>query len=116
MLEMVASWLPGRQFVVTADRAYGVLVRDKLGKRPDQLFYYARLQWDARQIVRYYARRWSIEVTFHYCKQLPGFEDPAHRKEKAVHRTAPMAMVMYSLIVLWFGHAGYRHVAFPHRP
>ena len=45
-----------------------------------------------------------------------GFEDPANRKEKAVHRTAPMAMILYSLIVVWFHREGHRHVEFPDRP
>lgn len=93
-----------------------VLVQDTLGKRPDQMFYCTRLDWDARQILSCYARRWSIEVAFHDCKQLLGFEDPANRKEKAVRRTAPMAMVIYSLIVVWFHRDGHRHVEFPDRP
>jgi hypothetical protein len=93
-----------------------VLVQDTLGKRPDQMFYCTRLAWDARQILSCYARRWSIEVAFHDCKQLLGFEDPANRKEKAVRRTAPMAMIIYSLIVVWFHREGHRHVEFPDRP
>lgn len=93
-----------------------VLVQDTLGKRPDQMFYCTRLAWDTRRILSCYARRWSIEVTFHDCKQLLGFEDPANRKEKAVRRTAPMAMVIYSLIVVWFHREGHRHVQFPDRP
>lgn len=66
-----------------------------------------------RRILSCYARRWSIEVSFHDCKQLLGFEDPANRKEKAVRRTAPMAMLLYSLIVVWFHREGHRAVAFP---
>jgi hypothetical protein len=93
-----------------------VLVRDMLGKRPDQMFYCTNLQWGVRRILSCYARRWSIEVTFHDCKQMLGFEDPANRKEKAVGRTAPMAMVLYSLIVVWFDYEGHRHVEFPARP
>jgi len=93
-----------------------VLVRDVLGKRPDQMFYCTRLDWDARQILHAYAARWSIEVTFHDSKQLLGFEDPANRTEKAVRRTAPMAMVLYSLIMVWFEAEGHRHVEFPERP
>ena len=60
--------------------------------------------------------RWSIEVTFENGKQLLGLEDPANRKEKAVRRTAPMALVLYSLIVLWFHQVGHRHLQFPDRP
>ena len=93
-----------------------VLVRDMLGKRPDQMFYGTCLDWDAKQILAAYAGRWSIEVTFENSKQLLGLEDPANRKEKAVRRTAPMALVLHSLIVVWFHQAGHRHLQFPHRP
>lgn len=93
-----------------------VLVRDVLGQRPDQMFYCTRLDWTARQILAAYSGRWSIEVTFENVKQRLGFEDPANRKEKAVRRTAPMALVLYSLIVLWFHRVGHRHLQFPDRP
>jgi hypothetical protein len=93
-----------------------VLVRDALGKRPDQMFYCSCLDWDARQILSEYSGRWSIEVTFENCKQLLGLEDPANRKEKAVRRTAPMAFVLHSLIVVWFHQVGHRDLQFPDRP
>jgi len=93
-----------------------VLVRDALGKRPDQMFYCTRLDWAARTILSTYACRWAIEVTFENCKQLLGFEDPANRKPKAVERTAPMALVLYSLIVLWFHQHGHRQLKYPDRP
>jgi len=93
-----------------------VLVRDAIGKRPDQMFYCTRLDWSARQILSAYACRWSIEVTFQNCKQLLGFADPANRTPKAVQRTAPMALVLYSLMIAWFHGTGHRHVKFPDRP
>jgi len=93
-----------------------VLVRDVLGKRPDQMFYCTRLDWNAREVLSAYSARWSIEVAFENCKQLLGLEDPANRKEKAVRRTAPMALVLHSLIVVWFHQEGHRHLQFPDRP
>ena len=93
-----------------------VLVRDPVGKRPDQMFYCTRLDWDARQILSTYASRWAIEVTFENSKQLLGLEDPANRMPQAVQRTAPMALVLYSLIVVWFHRVGHAWVRFPDRP
>ena len=49
-----------------------------------------------------YACRWAIECTFENCKQFLGLEDPANRLPKAVERTAPMALFLYSLVVVWF--------------
>jgi hypothetical protein len=93
-----------------------VLVQDVLGQRPDQMFYCTHLEWDAQQILSCYAGRWSIEVTFENSKQLLGLEDPANRTPLAVQRTAPMALVLYSLTVAWFHQVGHRHVQFPDRP
>ena len=93
-----------------------VLVHDLGGKRPDQMFYCTRRAWDARQILSSYAARWAIEVTFENCKQLLGLEDPANRVPLAVQRTAPMALVLYSVIVIWFHRVGHRWLAFPDRP
>jgi hypothetical protein len=93
-----------------------VLVRDVEGKRPDQMFYCTRLTWSVQEILSCYARRWSIEVTFANAKQLLGFEDPANRKPKAVERTAPMALVLYTLIIVWFHQTGHGHLKFPDRP
>ncbi len=93
-----------------------VLTRDAEGKRPDQMFYCTKLDWTPRQILSAYASRWAIEVTFENSKQLLGLEDPANRTEQAVRRTAPMAMVLYSLIVVWFHQSGHKHLKFPDRP
>jgi SRSO17 transposase len=93
-----------------------VLVRDLEGKRPDQMFFCTKLDWTARQILSTYAYRWAIECTFEACKQLLGLEDPANRLPKAVERTAPMALLLYSLVVVWFHQTGHRFVRFPFRP
>jgi hypothetical protein len=93
-----------------------VLVRDREGKRPDQMFYCTKRDWTARQILSAYACRWAIECTFENCKQLLGLEDPANRLPKAVQRTAPTAFILYSLVVVWFHQSGHRLLRFPIRP
>lgn len=93
-----------------------VLVHDLVGKRPDQMFYCTKLDWTAREILSAYACRWAIECTFENCKQLLGLEDPANRLAKAVERTAPMALILYSLVVVWFHRTGHPSVRFPSRP
>jgi SRSO17 transposase len=93
-----------------------VLVRDLEGKRPDQMFYCTKLGWTAREILSAYASRWAIECTFENCKQLLGLEDPANRLPKAVERTAPLAMIVFSLVVVWFHRDGHESHRFPLRP
>jgi SRSO17 transposase len=93
-----------------------ILTRDLQGKRPDQMFYCTKLDWDARQCLSVYACRWAIECTFENCKQLLGLEDPANRLPQAVRRTAPLALLIYTLILVWSHQTGYQFVRFPWRP
>lgn len=93
-----------------------VLTRDTDGQRPTQIFYSTNRELDVQQILSTYAHRWAIEVTHHDAKQLLGFEDPANRLPLAVERTAPMAMVLYSMTILWYARHGHEHVQFPRRP
>jgi hypothetical protein len=93
-----------------------ILTRDQTGQRPDHRFYCTRLDWDVRAILSAYASRWALEVAFEGAKQVLGLEDPANRLPRAVQRTAPMALVLYSLVVLWCDTDGHQHVRFPWRP
>lgn len=92
-----------------------VLSRDTVGDRPTQIFYCTNLELDVRQILATYAHRWAIEVTHYDAKQLLGLEDPANRLPLAVQRTAPMAMFLYSLTVLWYAQHGHAQLQFPER-
>ena len=93
-----------------------VLTRDTDGERPTRIFYCTNLEMDVQQILATYAHRWAIEVTHYDAKQLLGLEDPANRLPLAVQRTAPMAMFLYSLTILWYAQHGHEHLRFPQRP
>ncbi len=55
-------------------------------------------------------------MTHFDCKQHLGLEDPANRVPQAVQRTAPMAMFLYSLTIVWFATEGHAYLQFPDRP
>ena len=93
-----------------------VLTRDTVGQRPMQMFYCTDLSCSVRQILSTYACRWAIECTFENCKQFLGLQDAANRVRLAVSRTAPMALFLYSVIVLWFHQIGHALLEFPQRP
>ena len=93
-----------------------VAVEPLSGGRRMQAFYSTCHEATAEQVLIGYARRWSIEVTFHDAKGHLGFEQPQGWTRKAVERTAPTAMLLYSLIVLWFAAEGHRHYRAPNRP
>src|SRR5438067_7700908 len=79
-----------------------VVVRDPTGKRQDETFLCTDLTVDAAFILTGYARRWTLEVAFHDQKQFLGFEDPQQQSPRAVTRTAPLAGIVYALVLLWY--------------
>ena len=93
-----------------------VAVEPTSGGRRVQAFYSTCHEATAEQVLGWYAMRWSIEQTFHDVKQHLGFEQPQGWTRKAVERTAPTAMLLYSLIVLWFATEGHRDYRPPQRP
>jgi hypothetical protein len=68
------------------------------GRRP-QAFFSTRPDDAAEAVLERYACRWSIEVTNHDAKGQLGFEEPQGWSRPAAERTAPVAMLMYSLVV-----------------
>ncbi|MFO0790359.1 MAG: transposase [Pirellulales bacterium] len=81
-----------------------------------QAFYSTCPEATAQQVLAWYARRWAIEQTFQETKGYLGFEQPQSWTRRAVERTAPLAMLLYSLIVLWFADHGHRLWQAPERP
>jgi len=79
-----------------------VVDRDPSGRRRDEAFFSTDLTVYHAFILEGYARRWTIEVTFHDQKQYLGFEDPQNQTAEAVARTAPMAGIVYDLVLLWY--------------
>lgn len=93
-----------------------VLSQDTVGNRPTRIFYSTDVTLRPREILSIFSRRWSIEVTHYDAKQYLGLEDAANRVPKAVQRTAPMAMFLYSLTIVWYATEGHAELQFPNRP
>lgn len=93
---------PGRALRVVA-------VEPLSGGRDVQAFFSTCADVSAEQVLIWYAMRWSLECTIHDAKGHLGFEEPQGWTRQAVGRTAPVAMLLYSLMVLWFAKEGHRH-------
>lgn len=102
VVEAVAHWyaVPQRPLKVVA-------VEPLTGGRPVQAFYTTATDTPAEQVLGGYAGRWSIEEAFQGSKSHLGFEEPQGWSRQAVRRTAPLAMLLYSLTVLWFAQEGH---------
>jgi hypothetical protein len=85
-----------------------VAVEAVKGGRGQEAFYSTCHDALPEQVITWYAMRWSVEVANHDSKQHLGFEQPQGWTRRAVERTAPLAMLLYSLIVLWFAGEGHR--------
>ena len=100
LLEIVsdtAIWHhPGRRVPIRY-----VLVRDPLGKLEPQAFLCTDLEAEPLDILRWFVRRWSIEVTFAEVRRHLGVETQRQWSELAVERTTPVLFGLFSLITLW---------------
>lgn len=67
----------------------------------DEAFFCTDVDVRASFILQSYARRWTLEVAFRDVKQHLGFEDPQNQTAMAVQRTAPVAFLVYDLVLLW---------------
>src|SRR5690606_2255289 len=68
----------------------------------DEAFFCTDPDVDHTFILEGYARRWTIEVAFYNQKQFLGFEDPQNQTAEAVARTAPLAGLVYDLVLLGY--------------
>jgi hypothetical protein len=101
--------VPGRALKVVATEALR-------GGRGRQAFYSTDPRQAGGTILREYTGRWSIEEANLGSKQHLGFEEPPGWSPRAVLRTAPIAMLLYSLVVVWFAGAGVATYRAPDAP
>jgi len=83
-----------------------VVVHDPSGRRKDDCFFSTDLSLSAKAILELFAMRWPLEVAFYNAKQFLGLQDPQNRTPQAVQRTAPLALYLHTLVILWFAEHG----------
>ncbi|MCB9738756.1 MAG: transposase [Deltaproteobacteria bacterium] len=100
-LGMAYRSLPGRlvRYVIVIDPA-GIY-------RTDYLLC-TDLELSVAEVVAAYSRRWPLEQTFECCKQKLGMQDTQVQMPAAVRRHAPLSMLLYSLVVLWYLQHGHQ--------
>ena len=88
-----------------------VVVRDPEGERRDAVFFTTDPALRPARIVEAFVRRRSLETTFQEAREHLGLETLRNWSEKAVKRSVPFLLRLYSLIVVWFA----LHVEEPER-
>jgi hypothetical protein len=81
-----------------------VLVRDPLGKLDPRAYFTTDLSASSLQILAWIIMRWGIEVTFEEVRAHLGFETQRQWNKKAIERTSPAILGLFSLIVLLAHH------------
>lgn len=77
-----------------------VLVRDSEGDFKPQAFLSTKDKLSAGQIVRYFMRRWPMEVTFQEVRTHLGMDGQRQWNDKAIARTTPCLLGLFSLVTL----------------
>lgn len=77
-----------------------VLIKDPEGKLDPVLLACTDLSTEATDIVRFFVRRWQVEVTFAEVRRHLGVETQRQWSDKAIERTTPLLMGMMTLVCL----------------
>jgi hypothetical protein len=77
-----------------------VLVRDPEGKLEPKAFLSTDLALGSIEILRYFVRRWQIEVTFAEVRRHLGVETQRQWSNLAIARTTPTLLGLFSLVTL----------------
>jgi len=80
-----------------------VLVRDGAGEFEPQALLCTDLAADPVQILGWFVRRWSVEVTLAEVRRHLGVETQRQWSDEAIARTTPVLMGLFSLVPLWAG-------------
>ncbi len=110
----VADWYGGKERTVEVASATAiwystglppvplrwVLIRDPEEEFETQALLCTDLHADPERIIAWFVRRWRMETTFQEVRQRLGFETQRHWSERAVQRTAPALLGLFSVVAL----------------
>lgn len=77
-----------------------VLVSDPEERLRMEAFFCTDVQTTPVEIVQWIVMRWSVEVTFEEVRAHLGFETQRQWSDKAIARTSPVLLALYSLVTL----------------
>jgi hypothetical protein len=78
-----------------------LLVRDPTGELEPQAFLATDLDASPRDILAWFVSRWQVEVTFEEVRAHLGVETQRQWSDKAILRTTPVLLGLFSIVALW---------------
>lgn len=85
-----------------------VVIRDPKGKFRPQALLCTKLAAKPEEIVEWFVKRWQVEVTFREVRTHLGVETQRQWSDKAIARTTPLLLGLFSLITLFAHHSTVR--------
>ena len=82
-----------------------MLVRNIAGGSSPSRSLCTNLDVDPRDVLGWFVRRWSMEVTFAEVRRHLGVETQRQWSDQAIARTTPALLGLFSLVTLWAGEA-----------
>jgi DDE superfamily endonuclease len=118
----VPQWYGGRERVVEICSATAVwchaglpvvpirwvLLRDPQHRFDPQALLCTDPARDPLQIVRWFIQRWQVEVTFREVRDHLGVETQRQWSDRAIARTTPCLLALFSIVTLLAAHLGHR--------
>ena len=77
-----------------------VLIRDPHEEFETQALLCTDLDSEPERIISWFVRRWQMEATFQEVRQRLGFETQRHWSERAIQRTTPALLGVFSVVTL----------------
>lgn len=81
-----------------------VIIRDEQSDKKPQALLCTDISMSAEQIILYFIRRWSMEVTFKEVREQLGVETQRQWSDQAITRETPSLMGLFSIVTLWANH------------
>ena len=78
-----------------------LLVRDPTGELEPQAFLATDLDVAPREMLHWFVARWQLEVTFQETRAHLGLETQRQWSDRAILRTTPALLGLFSLVTLW---------------
>jgi hypothetical protein len=78
-----------------------LLVRDPKGELEPQAFLATNLDASPSDILAWFVSRWQVEVTFEETRAHLGVETQRQWSDKAILRTTPALLALFSIVTLW---------------
>jgi hypothetical protein len=78
-----------------------LLVRDPKGELEPQAFLATNLNATPHDILAWFVSRWQVEVTFEEVRAHLGVETQRQWSDKAILRTTPVLLGLFSIVALW---------------